>query len=132
MSAGRWIAFSGKNRKFGRGPRHFAIFVLAASAALLGNMGGAQSGPCSKQIAQLEQQVGAAKPGPQSGPTAPQSLGAQLHHQPTPSSVGQAEHTANKDGDAALERAKQADASGDAAACNQALVDARRLYEINQ
>jgi hypothetical protein len=46
--------------------------------------------------------------------------------------VGQAAHVANKDGDAAIERAKKADAAGDAAGCNQALVEARRLYDIQQ
>jgi hypothetical protein len=57
-------------------------------------------------------------------------VGAQLHHQPTPGSVGQAAHVANTEGDAAIERAKKADAEGDATGCNQALVEARRVYSI--
>jgi hypothetical protein len=44
--------------------------------------------------------------------------------------VAQAEHTANEDGTAALDRAKRADAAGDAAACNQAVAEARRIYAI--
>ena len=39
---------------------------------------------------------------------------------------------ANKEADAALERARKADAAGDAAACEAALTEARRLYDIDQ
>lgn len=95
----------------------------------------AHAGPCTAQIAQLEQQVAqlqtAAAPGGAGQPTAPQSVGAQLHHQPTPSSVQGAENKANADADAALERARKADAAGDANACTQALQEAKRLYGID-
>ena len=74
----------------------------------------------------------AAPPGPQSGPTFPQTLGAQLHQQPTPLDVQHAERVANKDGEAALEAAKKADAEGDAAVCNANLVRAKHLYDIDQ
>jgi hypothetical protein len=107
------------------------VLMFTISAALLCGHGVAHSGPCTAQIAQLEHQIKGDVPGPDSGPTAPQALGAQLHRQPTPGSVEHAEHVANKDGDAAIERAKKADAAGNAAGCNQALVEARRLYEIN-
>ena len=53
-------------------------------------------------------------PGWRSGPSAPQSVGAQLHHQPTPGSVEGAEHKAREMADAALDRARKADAAGDA------------------
>jgi hypothetical protein len=46
--------------------------------------------------------------------------------------VGQAQHVANKDADAALERAKTADEANDVANCNAALVEARRLYDIKE
>jgi hypothetical protein len=107
------------------------LLVFTATAILCGT-GAAQSGPCTPQIAQLEQQIAGDRPGPSSGPTATQSVGAQLHHQPTPNSVGQAEHVANADGDLAIERAKKADAAGDATGCDQALVEARRLYDVKQ
>jgi hypothetical protein len=100
--------------------------------AILFCSGGAQSGPCTAQIEQLEHQLAGDVLGPNSGPTGGQTVGAQLHHQPTPSSVGQAAHVANADGDLAIDRAKKADAAGDAEGCNQALVEARRLYDINQ
>ena len=63
-------------------------------------------------------------------PSAPQSVGAQLHHQPTPGSVQSAERTANADGEAALARARKADAEGNAGACAKALTEARALYGI--
>jgi hypothetical protein len=105
---------------------------IITAAALLGTAGTAHSGPCTTQIALVEQQVRAAASGPESGPTGPQTLGAQLHHQPTPEDVAHAERVANKDADAALARARQADAAGDAAGCHAALSEAKRLYDIDQ
>lgn len=107
------------------------LLIASAAAFLLCSNVTALSGPCTTQIGQLEQQVASASPSsPTAAPTADQSLDAQLHHQPTPSTVGQAENIANKDGDAAIERAKKADAANDAAGCNAALVVARQLYDI--
>jgi hypothetical protein len=106
------------------------LLAFTAAAILFCGIGTAHSGPCTADINKFEHQIAGDVPGPDSGPTASQSVGAQLHHQPTPGSVGQAAHVANKDGDAAIERAKTADAAGDAAACNQALTEARRLYDV--
>jgi hypothetical protein len=61
----------------------------------------AHSGTCTAQNAPLEQQIRG------SGPTAPQSIEAQLHHQPTPRTVQNAESKAIADADAALQRARQ-------------------------
>ena len=84
------------------------------------------------EIAQLDKNIRQAQatgdPGGAGEPSAPQSVGAQLHHQPTPGSVQSAERRANADGDAALARARQADANGDAAACAKALREARDIY----
>ncbi len=101
---------------------------LMLSAVVLAAATPAQSGPCTEQIAQLEQQIANVAPGPQTGPTAPQTKDAQLHHQPTPGSIRQAEGTANKDADDALDRAKKADAAGSATECNAALQNVRELY----
>jgi hypothetical protein len=100
------------------------------SAAVLCGAGAAHSGPCTTQIAQVEQQISVTTPGPESGPMAPQTVGAQLHHQPTPGAVEHAERIANKDADAALDRARKADAANDAALCQAAITEARRLYDI--
>ena len=107
-----------------------SLVVVAAAFVLVG--AGAQAGPCSTQIAQLEKQIGPSAAGAANGPSAPQSLGAQLHHQPTPEDVGHAEHVARKDADAALEAARKADAAGNASACDAALTEAKRLYDIDQ
>lgn len=106
------------------------LSAFTAAAILFCGAGAAHSGPCTADIDQFEHQIAGDIPGPDSGPTATQSVGAQLHHQPTPGSVGHAAHVANKDGDAAVERAKTADAAGDAAGCRQALTEARRLYDV--
>jgi hypothetical protein len=111
-----------------------SLLIASAAGFLLGSNGVAVSGPCTAQIGQTEDQIAGANAGtdvgPAATPTASQSVGAQLHHQPTPNTVGQAAHAANQDGDAAIERAKKADAAGDAAGCNAAVIEARRLYDL--
>lgn len=109
------------------------IMVLAA-ATLLAGMAAAQAGPCTERIAQVQQQIAnlqaSSPPGGVGEPTAPQSLGAQLHRQPTPNSVQSAEQKANADGEAALDRARKADDAGDAAGCTAALQEAMELYGL--
>jgi len=106
-----------------------SLVVVTAAFVLVG--AGAQAGPCSTQIAQLQKQIGRSAAGPENGPSAPQSLGAQLHHQPTPGAVQNAENRADADAAAAFERARRADAAGDADACRKALDETRRLYGID-
>jgi hypothetical protein len=110
-------------------PASGSLVGLLAGALVLAGGSAAQSGPCAEQIAQLERQVANIAPGPQS-PTGQQSVGAQLHRQPTPGSVEHAERVANTDADDALARAKKADAEGNAADCSEALRQARDLYGI--
>jgi hypothetical protein len=101
---------------------------------VLGGGAAAQAGPCTTQISQVEQAISRAQaksgPGGAGEASATQSVGAQLHHQPTPGSVQSAERVANADGDAALERARKADAEGNAAACNKALNEAKAIYGV--
>jgi hypothetical protein len=104
--------------------------VLLAALACIGGAASAQAGPCTTQIAEVERYLARIKPGPASGPTASQSIGAQLHHQPTPGSVEAAEAKARADADTALERARQADAAGDAGTCTKALDEAKMLYGL--
>lgn len=130
-SLGRW---TGRfyNRTASRGLVPCTAVVCTAIVTLLAGGRVAYSGPCTGQINALEAQIRATPEGPKSGPTAPQSLGAQLHFQPTPRDVAHAEHVANADADAALARARTADTAGDAAACGAALAEAKRLYDIDQ
>jgi hypothetical protein len=83
------------------------------------------------QIVQFERQIEADIPIAASGQILPQSLDAQLHHQPTLDSVVQAQHVNNTGGNIVIDKAWQADAAGDADSCNQALVEARRLYDLS-
>jgi hypothetical protein len=102
--------------------------LLGASVALCLSATGTLAGPCTVQIAELEQRVSPAPASPQDTPSAPQSVAAQLHRQPTPTTVQSAAGRANADADAALERARKSDADNDADGCNEALREARRLY----
>jgi hypothetical protein len=114
--------------------RLFRIAVLA-TAVFLAGAPVAQAGPCTSQIAETEQQIkqsaAASPPGDVGTPSADQTIGAQLHHQPTPGVVENAEHKANEQADTALERARKADASGNADACIEALREARHLYGLD-
>src|ERR1700739_2471571 len=75
--------------------------VTPVIAALLATTTAAAAGPCTAQISQAEQQIAELQSAPPlSGarePNAPQSLGAQLHHQPTPGSITEALGTARAD-----------------------------------
>jgi hypothetical protein len=110
------------------------ILVLA-TVAIIGGGVAAQAGPCTGEISRIEQRIRAAQatasPGGPGDASAPQSVGAQLHHQPTPNSVQGAIHTANADGEAAMARARNADAAGDVRACTKALAEAKAIYGID-
>jgi len=113
----------------------FGARVIAASTVvLLFGAGAGEAGPCAAQIEQVDQQIrkaqAAGSPGGAGVPSAPQSVGAQLHHQPTPGSVASAEDEAREAANAALQRARAADAAGDAAACAKALKEAKDLYGL--
>jgi len=130
----RWIgaAFSMSNsstKSVGRSAS-FGLLVATTAATLLCGSGTAYSGPCTSQIERLERQIGHASSSAKSGPTAPQSIEAQLHRQPTPETVRDAERKANADAAAALQRARQADTDGNAAACAKALDEAKHHWFI--
>lgn len=95
--------------------------------SLLIPAGPALGGPCTAQIdaaqARVDEKI-AAQAG--SGPTGPESRDAKLHHQPTPRSMAEAEAklgegTGMIDAVNSLNEAREADRSGDAARCKQAL-----------
>jgi hypothetical protein len=116
-------------------PLYGRLLALSASAALLCVSSAALAGPCRMQIVQFERQVTIDLPAPLvlgSLNILPQSLDAQLHHQPTLDTIVQAQHYTLKDGNAELDRAWKADNDGDVAGCSQALVEARRLYYFKE
>jgi hypothetical protein len=102
----------------------FSVVVLLLGTA------SAHAGPCSSAIAQFEQAVRQSTNRPDAGPTARQSIDAQLDRQPTPGSVARAEARAQATFAAALARAKRFDARGNRAGCTRALAAARRMYNL--
>jgi hypothetical protein len=109
---------------------YVGLLIATTSATVLCGGSAAHSGPCTMQIAQLERQIRHAILSRVSGPTAPQSVGGLLHHQPTPETMLTAERKANSDAAAALDRARQADVDGSAAACAKALNEAKHHWVI--
>jgi hypothetical protein len=108
---------------------------LPLSVLLLAVTGVANAGPCTSDIARaqadldrrIEAVAGAA-------PTQPESIGAKLHHQPTPDAVARAEPKAeggasNEQALAILARARAADERGDAEACRKELSDVRKYLD---
>ena len=89
----------------------------------------ARAEPCTEKIAQFEMNMRQSAKNPSAGPTAPQSIGAQLGQQPTPSSVKHADVKAQTTLDAALARAKALDAEGKRK-CTQAVAHAMRLFSL--
>ena len=104
--------------------------LLLMAATFAAGAGAAQAGPCTTLIAEVDRYIQRAASGPASGPTARQSIGAQLHHQPTPGSVESAISKARADAEAALDRARKADAEGDASACTKAVDEAKLIYGL--
>jgi hypothetical protein len=108
--------------------------LLLSAAALAASTMAGYAGPCSDEIdrtqARIDARVQAVAP---KGPSAPESPGALLHHQPTPGSIAAAEgklgdvssHTVEVV-EAAMARARKADLADDKNGCDQALADVGR------
>lgn len=103
------------------------LFAILA----LGTFDSAKAQSCLEQIVALQGAI------PQSelnaalsaGPSEPQSVGAQLSHQPTPGSVAAAEGSQPKlsGAMAALNKAQNLQAAGDREGCLKAVEEARKL-----
>ncbi len=92
--------------------RNFICCSLIAVAISYLTIGSACAGPCSREIAGIENAM--RHPGPGVGPTGPQSIGAQLERQPTQASVARAKKRADARYDRTLARARALDAKGSA------------------
>jgi hypothetical protein len=108
-------------------------WVLWIAVALFASTSLAHAGPCLDEIAQVQQRIDSTlEQIAASGRTARQGTGL-THVQPTPRSIAAAEaqlgEVAPEKIDAARQamvRARAADATGDKAACEEALADAKR------
>jgi hypothetical protein len=106
-----------------------SIILIVAAILNLG-LASAIAGPCSGEIAAFERSVRAAATSPAAGITAPQTNAAQLHHQPTPSTVTQAQDSAQTTFESALARAKEFEEQGARAECMKALDDAKTMFAL--
>jgi hypothetical protein len=97
-----------------------AIFGLTAANAL--------AGPCTTDIADFEAAIRNSQGNPLAGLTAPQSVGAQLEHQPTPASVKAAQERLKSKFAATMARAKRYDTQGNRLGCTRELAAAKRMY----
>jgi hypothetical protein len=101
----------------------FKPALLVTCLALELSVGTAIGGPCSTDIAAFEKSLHAGGP---TDVTGPQTSAAQLHRQPTPSSVMKAQDEAQMTIAAALARAKALDDQNNPE-CAKALDDAKMM-----
>ena len=87
----------------------------------------AHAGPCADEVAQYRNSLSQEGAGAEAVGSAPQSLSAQLHHQPTPSTVEPAKKDASAKIAAALADAEKLDAEGNQSACEDTLAKAKLL-----
>jgi hypothetical protein len=107
------------------------VFAALTIATALGQtLASAFAGPCTEQIAQIEQAVRASASAPDAGPMAPQSVGAQLHHQPTPNSLKQAEQQTDAQFNSALAGARDLDAHGKRAECTAKVDELKQMLAL--
>jgi hypothetical protein len=109
--------------------------VVFGAAALLASATAVHAAACTGEIDRMQARLDAKVEAlARAGRSAPEGSGALLHHQPTPSSIADAESRLGELSAATLEaigaamtRAREADQSGDRSACERALAEAQRL-----
>ncbi len=123
-----------KQRGHGAGMRKNKMiqlrFAVLTAAAFITAHTAAYAGPCTEEIAKLQKVADDTRPHGFTGPTADQSIGAQLHHQPTPESIAVAENMASGKVDAVLASAKKSDEEGKEADCMSAVEKAKLLLNV--
>jgi hypothetical protein len=108
-----------------------ASTLLLLSGAMVGIAGEvAEAGPCTQQIVQFERAVRESAVRPTAGPTARETVGAKLGHQPTARSVELARRRADLRFAAIMAQAKASDARGNGVACRRALARAKAMFEF--
>ena len=106
--------------------------VAVLICVVFGQLGGtAHASACADEIAQLSERSASLQPQAGAALSAPQSIGAQLGHQPTPESVQRAEEGAWSNLATLLARAEALDADGKQAECMATVANARRILELN-
>jgi hypothetical protein len=98
--------------------------VLAATVDI------AYAQSCEAEIERLQSEAANSSARTIAGPTAPQSIAAQLGHQPTPASVERAQQAAQSRFADMLARARILAAEGKSAECLQAVANARQMLAL--
>jgi hypothetical protein len=109
--------------------------ALIGAAGLLLSTLPCRAGPCSKDIESMQSKIDARLNAvAAAGPDAKQSVQAQMHRQPTPGSIANAERELGELSpstivkvNAAMNRAQKADSAGDESGCRQALAEVARV-----
>jgi hypothetical protein len=107
-------------------------FLLSAVVLAASTIAG-YAGPCSPEIERMQAGIDAkVEAAARTGPAAAESPAALLHRQPTPDSIAAAESRLGEISPqtiasvrAAMVRAREADRTGDKAACKRALAEAQ-------
>jgi len=99
-------------------------FAVASTASTLP----ASAGPCGEEVAAFRQTLPLNQKGaPAAVGTAPQTVDAQLGHQPTPETIERARQKAQSAVAMVLAQAEAIDAAGKQAECREALAKAKLL-----
>ena len=107
-------------------PKYGAPMILAIVAIL--NIGTANAASCTEEIARFQNDLPRGANGePTFVGTAPQSIGAQLEHQPTPISVESAKKEARSQIFKALARAQALDLQNRPSECREAIARVKIL-----
>ena len=101
--------------------------IMAFVVASVLSIGPAIAGPCSVEVAQFRDSLPPLGAEETTVGSAPQTIAAQLRHQPTQASVEQAQKNAKASVAMALNEADKLDANGDQRACEDALAKAKLL-----
>lgn len=109
--------------------KHLSVALIVCAGLGL-HPQNAHASPCADQIAQLETALQEAAARHEAPLTAPESLDAKLHHQPTPASVSQARAAARSRVDGLLAQAMDLDAKGDSAGCMRIVGDAKSIVDV--
>jgi hypothetical protein len=105
----------------------YAIFIAGSTLVL--RAASADVGSCTSGIAQLKGIVRSSGSNRAFGLTAPQSIEAQLGHQPTAESVMLAKKQAQIEFQEKIAHAEKAAAQGNDAECMRALGDAKLMFD---
>jgi hypothetical protein len=99
--------------------------ILCATCSM--SAGAARAETCTQQVEQFQATIQQSSTSSMDEPSAPETTGAKLGHQPTASSVEAAESSAKSRLASLLEEAKALDAQGKTAACMQSLSEAKEI-----